>query len=137
MFRSCLIVSVLFAVVGAPTPLPILHITQHTIPIHQAQIPARRYTNVRAEVLKLDSWTGPWLSEYEFRTLFTKCLCGFVMTHRVFKYYHVCTVDTERISQSPGTITDLASDTSDDFGENRSGRLTAIDLTMASDDDLQ
>jgi hypothetical protein len=51
--------------------------------------PVRRYDNVLNQLLQLDSWAGPWLSETEFRSLFAKCPCGLVMTRKIFED-HVC-----------------------------------------------
>jgi hypothetical protein len=53
--------------------------------------PARASESVLDRLLRLDCPAKPGLSEAEFRHLFAKCICGLVMTRRVFKD-HLCAV---------------------------------------------
>jgi hypothetical protein len=80
--------------------------------------PVRNNRTVTNDLLhRLDSRVKPGLSEPEFRRLFAKCVCGLVMTRRVF-WDHDC-VEND--------VIDLTSDTSEDASE-ASGQVI-IDLT--------
>jgi hypothetical protein len=41
------------------------------------------------QLMRLDSWYRPGLTEEQFKELITTCTCGMVMTRRVFNY-HMC-----------------------------------------------
>jgi len=88
-------------------------------------------------LLKLDSWATPGLSEPEFRKLFSKCVCGLVMTRRVYQQ-HICAVAAATVQvRKRRAIIDLTSDLSDsdDSAEGRNAE-SAIDLTMSDNEDL-
>jgi hypothetical protein len=72
--------------------------------------PTKSPQTVVDKLLKLDSWGRPGLQEAEFKKLFAQCVCGLVMTRRVFND-HDCAI----------TIVDLTSDNDDS--------TSVIDLT--------
>jgi hypothetical protein len=76
------------------------------------------------KLLRLDSWGRGGLSEAEFRGLFAKCICGLVMTRRVFKD-HICAV-----VQNPSVVIDLTSEPDDSDNSVQ----TVIDLTSVDSD---
>lgn len=80
------------------------------IPVYDR--PIRGPETVLDKLLMLDSWGRAGLSEAEFRKLFAKCLCGLVMTRRVFPD-HVCAVAT--VVKDPPIIIDLTLDSDDSF----------------------
>lgn len=75
------------------------------IPVYQR--PVRGPETVLDKLLKLDSWGRAGLTETEFRKLFAKCLCGLVMTRRVFPD-HFCV--TAAVVKDTPVIIDLTSD---------------------------
>ena len=86
----------------------------------------RSATPVLDQLLRLDAWARPGLSELEFTKLFAKCYCRLVMTRRVFKD-HTCFALARR---SPAVI-DLTLDADD---EPVGPVPPIIDLTAESDD---
>jgi hypothetical protein len=70
--------------------------------------PIRRPATFTEKFLKLNSWGQAGLREREFKKLFAKCVCGLVMTTRVFQD-HDCVV-----TAVPHTIINLTSN-NDDF----------------------
>jgi len=66
--------------------------------------------------LKLDSWGRAGLLEAEFEKLFAKCVCGLVMTRRVFKD-HDCAVSVTQ------PVTDVT------FDDTNNSDTDVIDLT--------
>jgi hypothetical protein len=78
------------------------------------------------QLLRLDSWVNPGLSQVDFRKLFAMCRCGLVMTRRVFQD-HTC-------ARSPPIVPviDLTGD-----AEDSPSRPVVIDLTGDSDSDEQ
>ena len=66
--------------------------------------PNMRPATVTEKFLKLDSWGRSGLLESDFKKLFAKCVCGLVMTRRVFPD-HDCA-----ITLVPNTVIDLTSD---------------------------
>jgi hypothetical protein len=70
--------------------------------------PRRRPATDTEKILKLDSWGRAGLLESEFKKLFAKCVCGLVMTRRVFPD-HDCA-----ITLVPNTVIDLTSDSEGD-----------------------
>lgn len=89
-------------------------------------------TSVLDQLLRLDAWARPGLSELEFTDLFAKCRCGLVMTRRVFRD-HLCFALARK--PSPAVI-DLTSDTDDEVAEPAGTLPAIIDLTADSDDDF-
>jgi hypothetical protein len=71
------------------------------------QRPIGRPATFTERFLKLDSWSRAGLRESEFKKLFVKCVCGLVMTRRVFQD-HDCAV-----TMIPHTVIDLTSDSND------------------------
>jgi hypothetical protein len=69
--------------------------------------PSRRPATITEKFLKLDSWGRAGLRESEFKKLFAKCVCGLVMTRRVFQD-HDCA-----ITLVPNTVIDLTSESDD------------------------
>jgi hypothetical protein len=63
------------------------------------------------QVLKLDSWVGgSGLPKFAFMSLFAKCTCGLVMTHRTFEE-HTCAVTRDVVAEgSPFAPIDLTID---------------------------
>jgi hypothetical protein len=80
------------------------------IPVYER--PIRGPETVLDKLLTLDSWGRAGLLETEFRELFAKCLCGLVMTRRVFPD-HVCAVAP--VVKGPPIVIDLTSDSEDSF----------------------
>lgn len=80
--------------------------------------PIRRPPTFSEKFVKLNSWGQAGLCEREFKKLFANCICGLVMTTRVFQG-HDCAV-----TAAPHTIIDLTADDDND--------LTVIDLTNDS-----
>jgi hypothetical protein len=68
----------------------------------------RRPATLSENFFKLDSWGRAGLRESEFKKLFAKCICGLVMTTRVFQD-HDCA-----IAVVPHTIIDLTTDNDND-----------------------
>ena len=87
--------------------------------------PPKRPEGAFDQLLRLDSLTRPGLSSAQFRELFTKCACGLIMTHRVFKE-HMCLQNSPiqaNSSSIPAVVIDLTSESDDSFQSN------IIDLT--------
>jgi hypothetical protein len=80
--------------------------------------PIRHPATFSEKFVKLNSWGQAGLHEREFKKLFAKCICGLVMTTRVFQG-HDCA-----ITAAPHTIIDLTTDDDNDS--------TVIDLTNYS-----
>ncbi|KIM72923.1 hypothetical protein PILCRDRAFT_15689 [Piloderma croceum F 1598] len=100
-----------------------------SIPIYE-QPPTQDLTAID-QLLRLDAWVRPGLSELEFTQLFAKCPCGLIMTRRVFKD-HKCFVIPTR---PPPAIIDLTLEADDQSIPSTSALPTIIDLTTDSDDD--
>jgi hypothetical protein len=65
--------------------------------------PVQVSESVLDQLLKLDSWVGgPGLSASDFKKLFAKCACGFVVTSRKFEE-HICAVAVAEIAQQVGS----------------------------------
>lgn len=67
--------------------------------------PPRGPETVIEQLLRLDTSRRPGLSESEFRMLFAKCVCGLIMTRRVFRD-HICAPGVP----APPVVIDLTSD---------------------------
>jgi hypothetical protein len=67
--------------------------------------PPRGPETVIEQLLRLDTSSRPGLSESEFRMLFAKCVCGMIMTRRVFSG-HICATAVP----APPAVIDLTSD---------------------------
>ena len=94
--------------------------------------PTRRPETGLDQLLKLDSWINPGISEADFGKLFARCCCGIITTTRVFKD-HICATPIVP------DIIDLTGDVTEDeaeAGDVRAGRFF-IDLTSDSDDNSQ
>ena len=96
-------------------PSDLRHITA-SMPVNSR--PIRPPAMFSEKFIKLDSWSRAGLHESEFKKLFAKCICGLVMTTRVFQD-HDCVVTVV-----PHTIIDLTTDDDNDS--------VVIDLTNDS-----
>jgi len=67
--------------------------------------PLRGPETIVEQLLRLDTSGRPGLTESEFKMLFAKCVCGLIMTRRVFRD-HICAT---AVTTSPVAV-DLASD---------------------------
>jgi hypothetical protein len=67
--------------------------------------PLRGPETIVEQLLRLDTSRRPGLTESEFKMLFAKCVCGLIMTRRVFRD-HICAT---AVTASPVVI-DLTSD---------------------------
>lgn len=91
------------------------------MPVIQMHRRPTRRRDISDLILRLDSRNSPGLPEAQFKSIFTQCECGLVMTRRVVDD-HTCAVPT---------VIDLTLDDDDDSGISVP---VIIDLTGDSDD---